>query len=64
MEFYVIIALLIGVIVVQHISHKQERKDLYNRIMARDLTEYKSDGKVRSVKNIIRKNMEKRKTPQ
>jgi len=31
---------LILVIVVQTILHGRERKDLYNRIMARDLTEY------------------------
>lgn len=51
----VIIALLAGVIAVQNIIHKQERKDLYNRIMAKDLTEYKANGKRRSVPSTIRK---------
>ena len=54
-ELLVIIALLIGIVVVQEIIHKQEREDLYNRIMAKDLTEYKADGKHRSVPNGIRK---------
>ena len=39
----ILTAIIIGqkaVIIVQHITHSKERKDLYNRIMARDLTEY------------------------
>jgi hypothetical protein len=31
------------VIVVQQIIHHYERKDLYNRIMSKNLTEYKGD---------------------
>jgi len=54
-EMWVLIALLIAVVIVQEILHKQEREDLYSRIMARDLTEYKADGKHRSVPNGIRK---------
>lgn len=41
--FAILIAIIIGqqvLIVFQHITHSKERKDLYNRIMARDLTEY------------------------
>jgi len=54
-EMWVLVALLIAIVIVQEILHKQEREDLYNRIMARDLTEFKADGKHRSVPNGIRK---------
>jgi len=40
MEFLVIG--LICVVVVLEILHYRERKDLYNRIMSRDIKEYKS----------------------
>jgi hypothetical protein len=53
-EYWTVIALLFCLVIVQHVSHKQERKDLYSRIMARDLTEYKAE-KRRTVPNIIRK---------
>lgn len=53
-EYWTVTALLLCLIIVQHILHKQERKDLYNRIMARDLTEYKAE-KRRTVPNTIRK---------
>lgn len=36
----IVILALLAVIMVQQIFHTKERKDLYNRIMARDLTEY------------------------
>ena len=36
-----IIYALIGVIVLQSITHRIERKDLYNRIMSKDYAEYK-----------------------
>ena len=39
----VLVAVIIGqqaIIVIQHVTHSKERKDLCNRIMARDLTEY------------------------
>jgi hypothetical protein len=39
MELYIILA-LIAVIVFQQVMHGKERKDLYTRWMARDLTEY------------------------
>lgn len=45
-----IIYILCGVIVLQSITHHFERKDLYNRIMSKNLTEYKGD-KCRSVKS-------------
>lgn len=35
--------ILCGIIVLQQIIHHFERKDLYNRIMSRNLTEYKGD---------------------
>jgi hypothetical protein len=34
---------LCGVILIQQIIHHCERKDLYNRIMSKNLTEYKGD---------------------
>lgn len=36
-----IVYVLCGIIVIQSISHHFERKDLYNRIMSKNLTEYK-----------------------
>jgi DNA modification methylase len=57
MEKYVI-TLLIAVIVLQQIWHGIERKDLYNRIMAKDLSEYRAR-KPQTIKNIIKRNIEK-----
>ena len=37
--------LMIAVIVLQFILHYCERRDLYNRIMSKDLTEYKQSDK-------------------
>lgn len=54
LSLLVIIVLLIGIIVVQNIIHKQERQDLYNRIMAKDLRDYRMK-KQRTVPNVIRK---------
>lgn len=54
LSLLVIIVLLIGIIVVQNIIHKQERRDLYNRIMAKDLRDYRME-KQRTVPNVIRK---------
>jgi hypothetical protein len=62
LSLLVIIVLLTGIIFVQNIIHKQERKDLYNRIMARDLHEY-SGAKPGTVKNILRKNYSRQNTP-
>jgi hypothetical protein len=54
---YIIIA-LIGVIVYLEVSHQRERRDLYNRIMAKDFVEYKQPAvQKRNVPNIIRKRM-------
>ncbi len=39
MQYAVIFALLVFVLI-QQIMHLRERKDLYNRLMAKDLTEY------------------------
>lgn len=36
-----IIYILCGVIILQSVIHYFERKDLYNRIMSKNLTEYK-----------------------
>lgn len=40
---YAVVYALCGVIVIQQIIHHFERKDLYNRIMSKNLTEYKGD---------------------
>lgn len=37
---------LIAVIVLQSILHYCERRDLYNRIMSKDLSEYKKNDKL------------------
>ena len=39
----VVVCALLGVIVIQSVIHRFERKDLYNRIMSKNLTEYKGD---------------------
>lgn len=38
--------ILLGIIIIQQIVHHFERKDLYNRIMSKNLTEYKGDSPV------------------
>lgn len=38
-----VIAILCGVIILQSILHHCERKDLYDRIMCRNLAEYKGN---------------------
>jgi len=38
-----IVYLLLGFIVFQSVIHHYERKDLYNRIMSKTLTEYKGE---------------------
>ena len=53
---WVVIVILWVVIVLQEVAHRFERKDLYNRIMARNLQEYKAGGGPRTIKNIIAKN--------
>lgn len=47
MTIYILCYVLCGIIAVQSLLHRLERKDLYNRIMSKNLTEYKtnSDGK-------------------
>lgn len=47
---YGVITLLCVIIFLQSLVHRAERKDLYNRIMSRNLTEYKGEG-CRSVKS-------------
>lgn len=36
--------ILITVIVIQSVIHFIERRDMYNRLMSKDLTEYKQSG--------------------
>jgi hypothetical protein len=52
-----IIVILCFIIFAQDIMHRLERKDLYNRIMAQDLDDYKHEKiKPKTVKCGIRKN--------
>lgn len=37
--------ILIAIIVLQSIFHYYERRDMYNRLMSKNLTEYKQGGK-------------------
>jgi hypothetical protein len=39
----ILVYVLCGLIFTQQIIHHYERKDLYNRIMSKNLTEYKGD---------------------
>lgn len=56
---YVAIALVI-VILAQDFMHYKERQDLYDRIMAKDLSEYKTpSGAPPKGRNGIKKNLEK-----
>jgi hypothetical protein len=41
--------------------HYIERKDLYSRIMAKDLQEYKSESRSRTIPNQIRKKLNEQK---
>jgi hypothetical protein len=54
-----VIFLLVALIFLREVMHGMERKDLYNRIMARDLGEYKAL-KPRKIKNSIMANIKKR----
>ena len=38
-----LVYILCGVVVLQQVLHHAERKDLYNRIMSKNLTEYKGE---------------------
>lgn len=51
--------ILIILLITLEIAHFYERKDLYNRIMAKDLTELKHENKPVRVKNIIKSNLQK-----
>ena len=44
--------LLIAVIILQNILHSFERRDMYNRLMSKDLTEYKNSGNTTPKKHI------------
>ncbi len=60
MELNSVIIILLGVLVLQNIIHARERRDLYSRIMARDLKDYNSTKKREPPKsrNFIRKGIE------
>lgn len=38
----ILVYILCGIIVIQEVLHRFERRDLYNRIMSKTLTEYKN----------------------
>jgi hypothetical protein len=59
MDGYLLAGVLAATLLVELISHRMERKYLYNRIMSKDLTEYKGTKKIKPIKNIIRKNLSK-----
>lgn len=48
---------LCGVLVLQAVMHRVERRDLYNRIMSKNLAEYKDEH--RSVKSAHRRVIDK-----
>lgn len=48
MFYYILIFMLIAVIVVQMVFHAIERRDLYNRMMADDIREYKELAEVKT----------------
>ena len=56
-----IVYFLIVAIVIQSIMYYIERKDLYSRIMAKDLQEYKSESRSRTIPNQIRKKLNEQK---
>ena len=43
MDNEIIILILLMIIAIQNVAHRIERKDLYNRIMSKNLTEYKNE---------------------
>lgn len=47
MTAYMLVCVLVlgAVIVAQDITHRAERRDLYNRIMSRNLTEFKGESR-------------------
>lgn len=47
-----VICILCAVIVLQSVLHFAERRDLYNRLMCRNLSEYKSGDAPKKVKSI------------
>ena len=47
----IVIGALLLTVIIQQVIHHCERKDLYNRIMSRDLDEYKGTGKPTSGKS-------------
>lgn len=61
MELYLLATLsilLIVVLVILEHFHRLERADLYNRLMARDLQEYKqSDQKAPTKRNFVQENI-------
>ncbi|MGR6906159.1 hypothetical protein [Lysinibacillus sp. BSL11] len=66
---YIVIIVLVLVILLQEIVHSRERKDLYTRLMARDLYEYnqitkgvrggESGDKTKQGTNILKKRIDK-----
>ena len=61
MSAWVIFGVMLGYVLTREIMHGIERRDLYNRIMAKDLDEYTDlkdiTGPPAPVENIIKKRM-------
>jgi len=57
----IIIFILLAILVLQAILHARERKDLYNRLMARDLRDYVANQSREPPKsrNFVRKGIER-----
>ena len=47
----ILVYVLCAIIVLQEILHRFERRDLYDRIMSRDLTEFKGESRKRVSKH-------------
>lgn len=56
----IIIGMAFTALITQSIIHRAERKELYNRIMARDLTEYQAYEKKEPKKPGVENNLLKR----
>ena len=61
MSAWIVFGLMLGYALTREIMHGIERKDLYNRIMVKNLDEYKDlkdkTGPPKPIENIIKRNM-------
>lgn len=61
MTTWVIFSVMLVYILLREIMHGRERKDLYDRLMSRDINDYRDlrdkTGPPKPIENIIKKNM-------